>query len=76
MLFVVELAFSGFASPISLLLNRIMFCVFLCVCLLFTLFDLFGMLGLVGKRGEASRGGYLLRGARAGWKTIFGFVFI
>ena len=31
------------------------------------------MLGLVGKRGEASRGGYLLRG---GWKTIFCFVFL
>ena len=30
--------------------------------------------GIVGKRGEASRGGYLLRGVGAGWKTIFTFL--
>ena len=31
------------------------------------------MLGLLGKEEKPLGGGYLLRGARAGWKTIFSF---
>ena len=66
MLLEVELAFSDFASSISLLykLNMLYYVFFVVVVVVYYLRFLFcfGMLGLVGKRGEASGGGYLLRG--------------
>ena len=66
----VELAFSGFVSSVTLV--QIKFIIVLCCCVyvfcLFTLFILFLNAEAGRKRGEASRGDYLLRG---GWETIF-----
>ena len=76
-----ELAFSGFALSISLLYksNFVFYFVLCVVCVLFIVYAfcsvLFWMLELLGKSGEASGGGYLLRGMEQAGKLFFWFCF-